>query len=316
MRAECNVVKTRPCEPGDLAAAERIFREAFGTAQNAPDLARYWEDRNYVRSRWTADPGGAIVAEVGGEVVGLAMAVSWGSVAVFGPLAVDPNYWNRGIGGVLLQEMLKNPRMRDARLQALCTGAGSTSNVRLYQRFDFWPRFLIPILLKQVPARAGHGEERADRYSALGVEAKREMLRECAALTGGIFEGLDVSHEILSVERQNLGDTLVCRGLSKLDSFAVCHCGGGTEAGAETCYVKFAAARSAEAFSVMLSTVEEFTRSQGMERISAGVNAGRIGAYRQLLARGFRAVSHSVAMQRKSSAAYDGPEVFVIDDWR
>jgi hypothetical protein len=40
-----------------------------------------------------------------------------------------------------------------------------------------------------------------------------------------------------------LGDTVLRRGGDRLEAFATCHCGAGTEAGAQQRYVKFAAAR-------------------------------------------------------------------------
>lgn len=146
-------IEVRPLEERDLVAGEGIFREAFGTSRGAADPALYWQDRNYVRSRWTADPGGAWVAVKEGAVAGIAMATKWGSVGVFGPLAVAPRFWNSGVAGELLKVVLENPRMRDARLQVLSTAAGSVANVRLYQRFEFWPGFLIPILTKAVDRR-------------------------------------------------------------------------------------------------------------------------------------------------------------------
>jgi GNAT superfamily N-acetyltransferase len=151
-------IKVRRFEERDLAAGEKIFREAFGTAHGAADPAHYWQDRNYVRSRWMADPGGAMIAEEHGTVVGSAMAANWGSVGVFGPLTVDPRFWNSGVARELLESVLENPRMRDAQLQALSTAAGSVANVRLYQRFGFWPGFLIPILTKAVDLAADPNE--------------------------------------------------------------------------------------------------------------------------------------------------------------
>ncbi|MCC6293445.1 MAG: GNAT family N-acetyltransferase [Bryobacterales bacterium] len=309
-------VEVRPLEERDLPAGERIFREAFGTAHGVADPSRYWPDRNYVRSRWTADPGGAVMAGIEGASAGIVMAVRWGSVGVLGPLAVDPLFWRSGVAGRLLESILENPRLRDARLPALSTAAGSVSNVRLYQRFGFWPGFLIPVLAKPVDETVDAKATAATPYAGLREEQKDEALKECAALTGAVYEGLDVSHEIRSVDRQALGDTLLLWSGVRLDGFAVCHCGAGTEAGEGACYVKFGAARTPEAFESLLGAVEELARARGLGRIVAGVNSGRRAAYRHLLARGFRALSHSVAMQRRDAASYDGPDALVIDDWR
>lgn len=314
-------IEVRPLEERDLTAAERIFREAFGTAHGVADPANHMLDRNYARSRWIADPGGALLAEMDGVAAGSVFVANWGSVGVLGPLTVDPRFWKSGVAGHLLESILENPRMRDARLPALSTGAGNVATVRLYQRFGFWPGFLIPILAKPLdPADGatppGPSEQLAEPYSGLSAERKSAALMDCADLTGAAFDGLDVSREILSVDRQALGETLLLGNGGRLEAFAVCHCGAGTEAGEGACYVKFGAARSPDAFESLLVAVEALARARGLSRILAGVNSGRRVAYRQLLERGFRAASHSVAMQRRSAKSYDGPDVLVIDDWR
>lgn len=309
-------VEVRPFEERDLPDGERIFREAFGTAHGAADPARYWQDRNYVRSRWMADPEGALAAGVDGVTVGSVMAVNWGSVGILGPLTVDPRWWRAGVAGRLIEAILENPRLRDARLPALCTAAGSVANVRLYQRFGFWPGFLIPILAKTVEGAGDAQTTPAVSYAGLGDENKHAARKECTALTESVFSGLDVSHEIGSVDRQALGDTLLLWNGVRLEGFAVCHCGAGTEAGEGACYVKFGAARSVDALKVLLDAAEALARTRGLGRLIAGVNSGRRAAYGQLLARGFRAISHSVAMQRLGAASYDGADVLVIDDWR
>ncbi|MCC6265341.1 MAG: GNAT family N-acetyltransferase [Bryobacterales bacterium] len=314
-------IEVRPLEARDLKTSERIFREAFGTAHGVADPAHYMQDRNYIHSRWTADPAGALVAEIEGVVAGSVFAASWGSVGVLGPLTVDPRCWHSGVASHLLQSILENPRMRDARLPALSTAAGNVATVRLYQRHGFWPGFLIPILQKPLASaeggvERGEGKAPAQPYSVLSEDLKSAARKRCAALTGALFEGLDLTPEMISVEMQALGETLLVGSDDCVDAFAICHCGAGTEAGEGACYVKFGAARSTGAFELLLDAVEAFARARGLGRIVAGVNAGRRTAYRLLLGRGFRAVSHAVAMVRGSAKSYDGPDAFVVDDWR
>jgi len=256
------------------------------------------------------------VAVKEGAVAGIAMAARWGSVGVFGPLAVDPRFWNYGVAGKLLEVALENPTMRDARLQVLSTAAGSVANIRLYQRFEFWPGFLIPILTKGVDGAADPNEAAGEYYSQLREEQKSEVLKECAVLTDTAYEGLEVSHEIRSVDRQGLGETLLLWDHDRLDGFATCHCGSGTEAGEGTCYLKFGTARSPNAFDRVLGAAEVLARTRGLERLTAGVNSGRRTVYRQLLVRGFRAEAHAVAMQRGTGRSYDTKDVLIVDDWR
>ncbi|MCL4784715.1 MAG: GNAT family N-acetyltransferase [Bryobacterales bacterium] len=313
-------IDVRPMLEQDLATAEQIFRVAFGTAHGVADPARYMLDRNYIRSRWAADPGGALVAELDGEVAGSVLAAKWGSVGVLGPLTVDPRFWNSGVAGRLLESTLDLPVMRESRLPALSTAAGNVRTVRLYQRFDFWPGYLIPILGKMLDAADGASlpaeSPAAIRYSALSEAERFTVRKACAALTDAVYGGLDLSGEIQSVERQALGETLLLRSGESVDAFAICHCGAGSEAGEGACYIKFGAARTPEGFELLLKEVEALAQSRGLGRVIAGVNAGRRTAYGRLLARGFTAAIHSVSMSRFARKSYDGTDALVLDDWR
>ena len=97
------VVEVRALRESDLVAATHVMQRAFGTFLGAPDPDRFMADRNYVRSRWRADPTSALVAVVDGKVVGSNLVTSWGSVGFFGPLTVTPELWNRGVASRLLE---------------------------------------------------------------------------------------------------------------------------------------------------------------------------------------------------------------------
>jgi hypothetical protein len=122
------------------------------------------------------------------------------------------------------------------------------------------------------------------------------------------------------VHTHHLGDSVfVWRG-DRLDSFAVCHCGQGTEAGNGTCYIKFAAVRPSpeapEVFDRLLDACEAFASDRGLSRMEAGVNLGRHESYRKMIARGYRTDLQGVAMHRPNEEGYNRPDVFLVDDWR
>jgi len=100
----------------------------------------------------------------------------------------------------------------------------------------------------------------------------------------------------------------------------VCHCGPGTEAGSETCSIKFAAVRPGPRASVVFDRLLEacaaLAAERGMTRVVAGVNTGCQEAYQQLLARGFRTEIQGVAMHRPNEPGYHRPGMYVLDDWR
>jgi hypothetical protein len=148
------------------------------------------------------------------------------------------------------------------------------------------------------------------------------VVRAAADLTGSIYPGLDVEREIQAADQQGLGDTVLVRDGSELAAFGVCHVGAGSEAGSNTCYVKFGAAKAGtdapRNFSRLLDACENFGSSRGATTIVAGVNTSRRGAYRELLERGYcyRADLIGVTLNQPDEDGYHHPDAYVIDDWR
>lgn len=309
-------VSVRSMQQGDLEAARRIFRLAFGTFIGVPDPENFWADREYVFTRWRTDPSAALVAEVDGKLAGSNFAANWGSFGFFGPLTIHPEFWDRGIAQKLLDptmDLLAKWGVRDA---GLFTFAHSTKHVGLYQKFGFWPRYLTAIMSKRVEGRS----DALVKLSTLGEDEQKHSLNECRKLTDSIYEGLDVSREIRGVRDQRLGETLLLWDHDSLGAFAICHCSEGSEAGNETCYVKFAAVapgpNAERFFDRLLDGCETLAAERRLKRIEAGVNLSRGKAYRQMLGRGFRTDIQGVAMHKPDSPGYNCADVFVVDDWR
>jgi len=303
-------------QEADLVEARRIFRMAFGTFLGVPDPESFAADREYIFTRWRANPEAALVAEVNGTVAGSNFATNWGSFGFFGPLTVRPDLWNQHIAQKLLGPTMDLYAQWGVREAGLYTFAQSPKHIGLYQKFGFWPRFLTAIMSKGVIGR----ETSSIKYSALNEGERDQALRACRELTGSIYDGLNVTCEIRMVKDQNLGETVLLWGGDRLDAFAVCHGGEGSEAGRNNCYVKVAAVRpgpgAEDRFEHLLDAGEALATERGWQRIVAGVNLARSQAYRQLLRRGFRTDIQGVAMQKPDSPAYNRPDVFVLDDWR
>lgn len=310
-------ISVRSMQEPDLSAAGAIFRVAFGTFIGLPDPSTFAADRDYVTTRWRADPTAALAAELNGELVGSNFAANWGSFAFFGPLTIKPELWNQGIAQHLLASTMDLFQAWGVSDAGLFTFAHSPKHVSLYQKFGFWPRFLTALMSKPVGPPGGIS---GWRYSEVNQAERAGVLRACRELTDSLFQGLDVTREILSVQDQSLGDTVLIWGGDSLDAFAVCHCGAGTEAGGKTCYVKFAAvrpgAKAETRFENLLDACEALGAERGLERMEAGVNLNRGQAYRSMLRRGFRTDGQGVAMHRPDSPAYNRPDVYIVDDWR
>jgi len=311
-------VVIRPLREDELDQADRIMRLAFGTFLGLPDPLAFMGDAGYVRTRWRADPAAALAAEVGGELVGSNFAANWGSFGFFGPLTVRPDQWDRGVARRLLEPTMALFERWGMRHAGLFTFPQSPKHLGLYQAFGFWPRYLTPILSKAVGGAGGAAG--SSRYGELPEREREAALSACRELTGAIYDGLDLSAEVRAVQDQGLGETVLLEGGGRLEGFAVCHCGPGTEAGSGACYVKFGAARpgpgAGEAFERLLDACEALAAARGLARLVAGVNTARLDTYRRMLARGFRADLGGVAMERPDEPGFNRPDVYVMDDWR
>ncbi len=315
----------RPLAESDLGAADRIVRVAFGTFLGLPDPTLFMGDANYAHARWKADPTAALGAEHNGRLIGSNFATNWGSFGFFGPLTVEPEYWNRGIAQQLLGPTMDIFRRWGNRHLGLYTFPGSSKHMLLYQKFGFWPRDLVANVAKNVPATPQASDVAADSESSLFSEAGPDELPDffaaCREVTDANFEGLDVQREIRAVSEQRLGDTVLVWDDSKLAAFAVCHAGAGSEAGSGVCYIKFAAvrpgARSAVNFQRLLDRVAAFAVAARAQKITAGVNLARREAFQALLNAGFRVESQGIAMETgDASSGYNRRGAYILDDWR
>lgn len=308
-----------PLGEADLDRADEIFRVAFGTFLGAPEPKTFFGTADYVRTRWAADPQAAFAATVEGEVVGSNFAANWGSVGYFGPLTVRPDLWDQGVGRRLMEPVMDCFGTWENRHLGLFTFAHSPKHLELYRRYGFWPRFLTAIMKKQVagsaavPGRALYGQLPAAEQPA--------VLSLCRELTGAVYEGLSVERDIVATHAQGLGDTILLQGAgSELDGLAVCHCGAGSEAGADVCFVKFGAVRpgpeATNRFERLLDACEQLAAERGLGQLDAGMNLGRQDAYRRMIDRGFRTWLQGVTMHRPNEPGYSHPDAYVIDDWR
>lgn len=302
----------------DLDAADRVLRLAFGTIRGLADPDAAFGDSDLVRTRFRAAPEHAWAAELDGDVVGSVFAARWGSFGVLGPLTVDPGRWDRGIGGRLLEPVLEAFESWGLRQAGLFTFADSPKHLGLYQKHGFWPGSLTVVASKETVS-PGRGS-----YTLVSSEpeSRRErVLDEVRGLTERVFPGLDLGREIAAVIEQEIGDTVLLRRQGTLEGIAVCHRGAGSEAGSDACYVKFAAARPGEAaearFEALLDACEAYAAESGLGRLVAGVDTGRLDAYRRLLARGFGIERVGLSMRLRPEAPdFDTPAHYVIDDRR
>jgi predicted N-acetyltransferase YhbS len=308
----------RPLTESDLDAADTVRRLAFGTYFGLPDPLSFSGTSRLIAMRHRAWPDGAIVAEEDGAIAGLAISSRWGSVGIFGPLAVHPQSWRSGVGRQLLDAMMPTYDRWQCTAAALFTFPSSLTHVGLYQRYGFWPRSLTALMSRVVTAPSPVPQARA--LTAMRATEQHGAIAQCAALTDQLYPGLDLRHEIALAIGHPTSDAIVLAEGSAITGFVICHCGAGSEADTGVTYAKFAAARAgpnaARDFQRLLDAANDFAQQSGATKLIAGVNMGAMEAYRLMLASGFRTFLQGVAMHRPWIEIYDRRDVFALEDWR
>jgi N-acetylglutamate synthase-like GNAT family acetyltransferase len=322
---ECDI---RSLKEADLGEADRVARLSFGTFLGLADPMSFFGEADYIRTRFRADPSLSLAAEEDGNFVGSNFIANWGSVGVFGPLTVHPDFWDKGIAKCLLDKTMEIFERLKTKHIGIFTFPNSPKHVHLYQKYDFWPRFLTSVMSKPVKSEYAmkDGQEMISwtKYSDMQKERPSEILNNCYSLTDSIYDGLDLKVEIQSVANQKLGDTILLTDnkSNKLLGLAICHCGPKTEAGSNTCYVKFGSVTASEDrsksanFNELIECCEIFAASQGLSKLAAGVNIGNLEAYRKMISKGFRTEFQGVIMTKNNDPGYHIEDVYAIDDWR
>jgi GNAT superfamily N-acetyltransferase len=310
-------IAIRALEERDAEAADKVRRLAFGTYFGFPEPLSFSGSVRLVGTRRRAWPDGAFIAEEDGEIVGVAISSHWGSLGVFGPLAVHPQYWRSGVARRLLEATMPIYDRWGCRAAALFTFPSSPAHVGLYQSFGFWARALTAIMSRPVTAPSPTPDAHALR--SMGA-ARGDTIAQCAGVADALYPGLDLRDEIAMAVAHPGSEVIVLTEDSRVAGFAIVHCGEGSEADTGIAYAKFAAVRpgprAAHDFPRLLDAVNDFAYCQGATKLSAGVNMACMEAYRLMIAAGFRTVMQGVAMHRPWIDIYDRPDIFALEDWR
>ena len=296
----------------------RSARVAFGTFLGVPE-PRDFGTADYVRTRWAADPQAAFAAMIDGELVGSNFATNWGSVGFFGPLTVRPDLWDQGVGKSLMEPVMDCFDTWENRHLGLFTFSHSPKHLELYRRYGFWPRFLTAVMNKQI---SGLAASRAGvTFAMLSAVERPDYLTACRALTDKPCTRAWIWNARSWRSHTQGSATPSCsRATASSTRLAVCHCGPGSEAGADCVpgQVRRRTPRpeAGDRFERLLDVCEQLAAERGLAKLDAGMNLGRPDAYQRMVDRGFRTGLQGVTMHRPNEPGYSHPDAYVIDDWR
>jgi ribosomal protein S18 acetylase RimI-like enzyme len=326
-------VQIRRVRKGDLSKIRDVMEQTFGDfleRQLGTRPRQAFGGAQYVHHRWLMEPWGCFVAEEdGAKIVGAALAVTWGSVGVLGPVAVLTNYHNQTIGQQLIRAAQDFFDENKATLHGCVTYPTSPKHLFLYHKFGYRPKHLTAIMSRTIdrggpraPAAPKPGKTPlvARRFSTLEEAKKKAALARIHRITNAVCRGLDLAKEIEIVDGLALGDTVLLERGRDLIGFAICHAPGVSEAPAGALYVKFLAIdpphRKPEHLEQFVAALESLGQELGVQRVILPVYARYWTAYNILVQCGYQIDFTMIRMQRGKQEDYEDPDDLVLDDWR
>ena len=323
-------VQIRRVRKGDLSKVRDVIEQTFsdflerqlGTRPRQP-----FGGAQYVHHRWLMEPWGCFVAEEdGGKLVGAALAVTWGTVGIIGPVAVLTNYQNQTIGQQLIQACEGFFEENKTTLAGVVTYPASPKHLYVYHKFGYRPKALTAIM-SRVLGRDGAAGARAvragvgvRRYSTLEETKKKAALARFHRITNAVCRGMDLAKEVEIVDGLALGDTVLFERGRDVVGFAVYHVPGVSEAPQGALYVKALVIdplqKKVENLESAVAAMEDLAHDLGLPRVILPVYTRYWAAYSALLKCGYQTDFTMIRMQRGKQEDYEDPSHLVLDDWR
>jgi predicted N-acetyltransferase YhbS len=325
-------VQIRRVRKGDLAKVRDVLEQSFGDfleRQLGTRPRQAFNGAQYVHHRWLMEPWGCFVAEEdGAKIVGAALAATWGTVGLLGPVAVLTHYHNQSIAQQLIRAVHEFFDENKATLHGVMIYPHSAKHMALCHKFGYRPKLLTAITSRALDRtgprpmlpKPAKGALTVRRYSGLEETKKKAALARFHRVTNALCRGMDVAKEVEIVDGLALGDTLLLERGPDLIGFAICHTPGVSEAPAGALYVKYLAIdprqRKVEHLEQFVAALEDFAQEQGLPRVILPVYLRYWLAYSTLMKCGYQIDFTMLRMQKGKSEDYEDPADLVLDDWR
>ena len=325
-------VQIRRVRKGDLSKVRDVFEQSFGDfleRQLGTRPRQAFNGAQYVHHRWLMEPWGCFVAEEdNAKIVGAALAVTWGTLGLLGPVAVLTHYHNQAIAQQLIRAVQQFFDENKATLHGAVTYPHSAKHLALFHKFGYRPKALSAIMsraldrpgARPVLPKAPRAALTVRRFSSLEETKKKAALQRFHRLTNALCRGMDLAKEVEIVDGLALGDTLLLERGSDLVGFAVYHTPGVSEAPSGALYVKYLAIdrrhRKVEYLEQFVSSIEDLAQEHGLSRVILPVYLRYWLAYSTLLKCGYQVDFTMVRMEKGKPEDFEDAADLLLDDWR
>ncbi len=214
-----------PIRPADLPTLNVLFSDAFSERYRRDGMAGVRvPPLNPVIWRFAiegAGEGAMLWRDAQDRIAAFNIAHVSGSEGWMGPLAVHESLQGRGLGQRIVRAGIEHLRAAQCRVIGLETMPRTMDNIGFYAGLGFVPgRLTITLTLEANPTT----DLRPVVLTSLGTGEREVVIRQCAALTKILREGLDFTREITLTLQHALGDCIVLRdSAGALEGFALFH---------------------------------------------------------------------------------------------
>ncbi len=206
-------VRLRPMNMEDLEEVREVGQIAWSDLA-MHDIGRKFKypkrSERIIEAYISTDPGGCVVAEVGGKIVGSAFCHTWGRVGWTGPLEVLPTYQDHGIGRKLLNLCESHLLERGCTVVGLETMCHLPKNLHFYLSSGYRTG-QTTLIMEKIVRREEADTTGVREITSMGLGQGLELVTE---LSHALNPQLDYAPEAESIVMKDLGKVYVLDGKS------------------------------------------------------------------------------------------------------
>ncbi len=259
------------------------------------------------------EPGGCIVAEEDGKIIGSAFAHVWGRIGWIGPLEVLPACQSHGVGKLLLGASEQHLRERGCEIIGLETMSHIPKHIHFYMSSGYRPSSLI-LIVEKVLRYEGRSTASVVEPGGAGIEGAMPAISRLSAKVNPL---LDYSREAAVTVGKRLGNVYIFEEGGEARGAAIMH---SYQRGEEASYssikallVDPQAPNPLEIMSSLLSKCEQVSLEQGKNRLLTRFSGDHLQLYNVLLSHDYMLKGANVRMTKLGDYRENGS--YHITSW-
>ncbi|MGH7568358.1 MAG: GNAT family N-acetyltransferase [Gemmatimonadales bacterium] len=274
----------------DIDALNKVFADAFTDRYRRDGLVGvrvpHLNPQVWRYALLDAGEGAMVWRDENDRVAAFNVAHRSGAEGWMGPLAVRPDRQGAGVGKTVVRTAADWLIEQGVVTLGLETMPRTVENIGFYSRLGLAPGHLTVTMTNDITTR---GRPTPALLSQAAGAGRGQALESVRALVHALAPGYDFSREILLTAELGLGDTTLVEGRAGCDAAVLWHSASLAEGRPrdEVRILKLAARHEA-AFDAAIAATEAAAARAGIRRVAVRCQTRYEGAFRRLVARGYR----------------------------